>query len=296
MKKLLLIVLLNAGNIRLNSQTVEDILGRNTYYYHLISIRNTPLFNAEEIKARGIRSCMIIEPMYKNRTDTLFIFNFDRTGNIEREIRFMNGYLSRRDTINGPRSEKRYYNRIDSTVSMMQGQKIVTKYYVWAFNPEIPEEDTSYIKRIVYDDKDRMVEFKMDGTQDYLHLTHCGTGITFDNKYRYNEKNDLVCYKDAYSREYATFSYHLRSRVVRVYDTLTNRLKRKFTVRITNTDKEIIEKDDLITSLTRVDKGSKLFSFFSTRQDCKDCVASGYLLLYEYPDSPSPKENLLVSK
>src|SRR5258705_3305459 len=178
MKKLLLIILIIIGNIQLNSQTVQDILGINTYYYHLISIRNTLLFNAEEIKARGIRSCMIIEPMYKTRTDTLYIFNFDRTGSIEREIRFMNGYMSSRDTINGPRSEERYYSRIDSTISMMQGQKIVTKYYVWAFNPWIPEEDTSYIKRIVYDDKDRMVEFKMNGTEDYFKYTFCGTGIT----------------------------------------------------------------------------------------------------------------------
>lgn len=296
MKKLLLIVLMITGNIRLSSQTVDNILGVNNYYYHLISIRKTPLFNAEEIKTRGIRSCMIIEPMYGNRTDTLFIFNFDRAGNIEKEIRFMNGYMSRRDTINGTWSEKRNYSRIDSTVSMMEGQKIVTKYYVWAFNPEIPEEDTGYIKRIVYDDKDRMVEFKMNGTKDYFKYIFCGTGITFDNKYRYNEKGDLIYYKDAYSRKYVTYKYHPYSRVVRIYDTATNKLITKFTVNIKENDKEIIEKDDFITTLTRVDKGSKLFSFFSTRQDCKDCGVSDYLLLYEYFDNVPSKEKLLVTK
>src|SRR5215510_4536945 len=94
MKRLFVIVFLFIMSHSLCSQTVEQVVGMGSdYMYRDLSLRNTPLFNAQEIKARNIRSCTIVHPWFywdKNKEviDTLYVYDFDETGNIKREISF----------------------------------------------------------------------------------------------------------------------------------------------------------------------------------------------------------------
>lgn len=307
MKKLFLIFLLmSSGVVKLHSQTVSSIVGysNSEYNYQELSIRNTELFDTKEIKTKRIKSCTIIHPWYYwdkkiNVTDTLFIFDFDSTGNIARKIRFNSWPRDYRDTTIGSLSEKDFYSLIESTELKQNNLTLVTKYYIWPFNYESQEVDTGYIKEITYDERRRMINFKMNGTSDYFNYTFCGTGITHDKKYRYDNKDRIIFYQDAYSREYATFQYNKHRRIIQVYDSLTNELKRKSVVHIDINSKTITERDASFTvTLTRLSNGSNLFSQISHKQNGKGFTPHNYLLIYEYFDNPfnPTKERLLVTK
>jgi hypothetical protein len=307
MKKLTFIVfLLSTGTVHLSGQNISSILGYSgiDYNYNKITIRNTPLFNKEEIKNRGIKACCIIHRAlnWKSetiQTDTLAIFNFNPDGNIEREIRFGTWYINNRDTIDAGHSYSRNFaKKIDSTVSVLNGQTIVTTYYIWAFNWENTIEDTGYIKKEIYDNKHRLTEFKHNGTTDYHTIYFCGTGITFHDKYKYDNKNNIIFYQDVYSRQWATFGYHKNSRVVRVYDSQTKKLKIKYRVHVDINDETIIEKEESITTISRLSKNSKLFNFISVRPGSNSYGSDEYIILYEYFDkqiNEQGKEKLFVT-
>jgi len=119
MKKLFIMVFLTVPAKHLFSQTVTHIMGTVGHEgsYEKLSLRNTTVFDAAEIKARNIRSCTIIQPWsWKKVPDTLFIFDFDATGNINREIRFRSWDKTEKDTSYWPESELRFYDRVDTTV------------------------------------------------------------------------------------------------------------------------------------------------------------------------------------
>ena len=299
MKKLFVIVFLIVIANHLCSQAVTYIMGTVglEYSYQKLSLRNTPVFDAQEIKAKNIRSCTIIQPWnWKNDPDTLFIFEFDATGNINREIRFRSWDRSKKDTIYWPESELRYYDRVDTTVERQNGKTIITKYYVWAFNYETEEIDTSYIKRITYDEKNRMIAFKMDGTRDYLELTHCGTGITHDKKYQYDKKDRIIGYRDLHWREYSIFEHKKNRCIIRIYDTTTNKLVRKSTIHFKINDEAIVENDGSFTiKLTRLNKGSNLFRHISDEQN-GDFTPSEYIFIYDYFDRPGMIKNPAITK
>ncbi|NOT50743.1 MAG: hypothetical protein HOP10_05660 [Chitinophagaceae bacterium] len=297
MKKLFFIfLLLIIANSNINSQEVSDVLAINNHLYDRLSIRQTPLFNKEEIKTRSISSCMIVENRYDSRVDTLYIFNFDKDGNIEREVKFYNGYMAHRDTIYGRRSEKSYFNRIDSTVELSENKRVVTKYYVWAFNWPTEEQDTGHIKKITYDEKGRMISYKMNGTEDFHKINFCGTGITFNNEYRYDEKDRLIYFRDMYWRKYVTYEHHQNHFTVRLYDSLTNKMETKFNVFVNRNKDRIIEKDDFLTTLTRLSSGSNLFSRITRVQRKTNYNQSHYSLVYEYYDKPPSDQKPLITK
>lgn len=300
MKKLLAIVFLSVLSGRLCSQTVTSIIGTVGHEgsYERLSLRNTPVFDAAEIKARNIRSCIIIQPWnWKNEPDTLFIFEFDGTGNVKREIRFRSWDRSKKDTSDWPISELRYYDRVDTTVEKQNGKTIITKYYVWAFDPLSEVVDTSYIKTITYDEKSRLIEYEMHGTQDYFKITFCGTGITHHKKYGYDKKNRIVYYRDLHWREYTTFEHKKNRCLIYIYDTTTNKLIRRPIIRFKINAEAITENDGLFTiKLTRLEKGSKLFSQISDKQN-GDFVPMNYFFIYDYFDQPGPNsKNPIVTK
>jgi hypothetical protein len=297
--------LLTTENVHLYCQNVSSVLGYSgiDYNYNKITIRNIPLFNAGEIKERGIKKCYIIHPWFSwtnntPQTDTISIFNFYADGNIQREIRYRSWDKSMQDTIEPGSYEKRF-KKIDSTVSVQNSQTEITKYYIWAFNWESDVEDTGYIKKEIYDNKNRLIEYKHNGTPDYHQINFCGTGITLHDKYRYDENNNIIYYQDLYFREYASFKYRQNSRVVRVYDSLTKKQLRKYTVHIKVNDETILEKEGFITTLKRFDKNSKLFSLISNRQSGRGFSSKDYIFVYEYFDRQEPqqgKEKLFVAK
>ena len=267
--------------------------------YEKLSLRNTPIFDAAEIKARNIRSCTIIQPWnWKNDPDTLFIFDFDTNGNINKEIHFRSWDRSKKDTSYWPISELHYYDRVDSAVEIQDQKTIITKYYVWAFDPSTEAADTSYIKTITHDDKNRLIEFEMHGTEDYFKITFCGTGITHHKKYRYDEKNMIVYYRNLHWREYSTFEHKRNRCLIYIYDTTTNELTRKHIIRFKINDNAIIENDGLFTmQLTRLDKASKLFSQISNKQNGKGMPLFKYLFIYDFFDQPrSDSKNPIVTK
>ena len=289
---------------RLSSQTAASIVNYSSdYMYQKLSLRNTPLFDPQEIKARNIRGCTIIHPWIywdKNMkiTDTLFIYDFDSTGNITREISFRTWARGERDTTYWPISELGYFSRIDSTVHEQNDQTTLTKYFIWAFDPESNEVDTGYVQKYVYDNKRRVIEFKMNGTVDYHKIYFCGTGITHHKKYRYDEKDRIIFYEFLDGREYASFE-HLKNRCrIRVYDKTGIRPTRKYFIRFKVDDEAIIENDGQFTvKLTRLDKGSKLFTHFSDKQNGKGMPVREYLFIYDYFDQPGPdSKNPIVTK
>jgi hypothetical protein len=105
MKKSLVIFLaLITGTQGLRSQRVSSVTGSFfDHFYGVISLRNTSLFDAAEIKTRAIKRCYIIHPRVNwkketYRTDTLFIYDFDPAGNILRQVRFTGWEPSQTDT------------------------------------------------------------------------------------------------------------------------------------------------------------------------------------------------------
>ena len=299
MKKLLPIIFLFILPHGFYGQTARSVIGTvgNENSYEKLSLRNTELFDAKEIKAKNIRYCTIIQPWnWKNNPDTLRIFEFDTAGNIEREIQFRSWDITTKDTLDFPISELRYYARVDSTVEKRDGQTIITKYYVWAFNQFSEITDTSYIKKFVFDNKNRLVEFVMNGTRDYLEYTHCGTGITHHKKYRYDEKNRIVYVRDLHWREYSTIEHKKNHCLIRVYDTTINKLTRKAIIRFKINDDSITENDGLFTvKLTRLNKGSNLFSRISDKQN-GDFTPSEYIFIYDYFESREAIKNPAITK
>jgi len=299
MKKLFVIVFLFILSGHTYSQTVTTVMGTvgHEFTYEKLSLRNTPIFDAKEIKARNIRSCTIIQPWnWKNDPDTLYVFDFDETGNIKREIHSRYWDRSIKDTTYYPVSELEYYTRIDSTVEKQNGQTIITKYYVWAFNYESEEIDTSYIKTLIYDDRHRLTEFEMHGTEDYFKITFCGTGITFHRKYQYDDKNRIIYYEDIHGHQRAFFEHRRNQCRIRVYDTKTNELLRKPIIRFKINDEAIIENDGSFTvKLTRLNKGSNLFSNISDKQN-GDFTPSEYFFIYDYFESPGAIKNPAITK
>ena len=302
MRKLLITVFLFFLGYRFCGQTAASIVNNsNDYMYQKASLRNTPLFDPQEIKARGIRSCTIIHPwIYWDKnvkiTDTIFIYDFDLTGNIKRQISFRT--REEKDTTYWPISELQYYSRIDSTVVKQDDQATVTKFFIWAFDFESTEVDTGYIQKYVYDNKNRLIAFKMNGTVDYHKINFCGTGITHHKKYGYDEKDRIVFYQDLEGREYAYFKYLKNRCALRVYDNTTNKLTRKYSIRIEVNDEAIIEDDRQYTiKLTRLEKGSNLFSHFSDKQNGKGTVVDEYLFIYDYIDQHClDSKNPIVTK
>ena len=302
MKKLFVIVFLVIMSYSLCSQTVAWVaggIGGGEYVYDEVSLRNTPLFNANEIKTKNIRGCTIIRsPGWNNTPDTLYIFDFDESGNIKREIRFRSWMTDNKDTIYWPVSELKHFSRIDSTKENKNGQTIITKYYVWAFNDETQEIDTSYIKKFIYDDRNMLMEFKMNGTRDFLEYARCGTGITYHQKYRYDEKKRIIYYHDLYSRDYLVIEHQKNRCLFRTYDSTTNKLVRKDVMHLKINDKALTENDGLFTiKLTRLNKGSRLFSQISNKQNGKRMTPDEYLLIYDYFDRPqSPTDPIVKAK
>jgi hypothetical protein len=139
-----------------------------------------------------------------------------------------------------------------------------------------------------------MIELKMNGTVDFHMINFCGTGMTFHDKYRYDENDRIVYYQDARWVKYATFSYHPRHRVVRVYDSLTHRLERKYKVYIDVNRLAITEKADETIILTRLSRDSKLFSLFTLKGN--HSIPDEYFLIYEYFDKPFNQEKLVVKQ
>lgn len=303
MKNLFIIVFLIILSATLCGQDAAMIVNHSLEYtYQKASLRNTPLFNAEEIKANRIRSCMIIHPWtywdkYQKIIDTLYIFDFDETGNIKREIRFRSWDKAVKDTLYPPISERIYYARIDTTVEKQNGQTIVTKYYVWAFNYETEIEDTSYIKTLIYDDKNRLIEFEMHGTEDFFKISFCGTGITFHRKYQYDDKNRIIYYEDLHGHHRAFFEHRKNQCRIRVYDTKTNELVGKPVIHFKITNEAIIENDGHFTvKFTRLYKDSNLFSHFFDKQNGSD-RSDEYFFIYDYFERPgSDSKNPILTK
>jgi hypothetical protein len=302
MKKLLFIVLCGlSASTQLNGQTVSSVLGGISFdpHYRVITIQNTKLFDAPELKARGIKRCYIIHPLRDSenkvyRTDSLYTFDFDSTGHIERTVRLLPWGASNYDTTYGNPSERRYYTRIDTVVSRRDDLMTVTKYYIWPFDPETEVADTGKICKIVYDLKGRMLELKMDGTKDYHTINFCGNGTTFHDKYRYDKKGNISYYQDARWIKYATFSHRPHRRVVRVYDSLSHKLQTKYTVMVDHNSNAIVEKTDETTILTRMSKNSRLFSRFTQKR--RWARPDEYFLIYEYFDKLPTPEKLLVKQ
>ena len=304
MRKLLIIGFLFILSDRVCSQTAAYVVNSSSeHMYQELSLRNTPLFDPQEIKARNIRSCTIIHPWIfgdKNmkRIDTLFIYDFDSTGKIKKEIRFRTWTSRERDTTYWPISELGYFSRIDSTVYEQNDQTTLTKYFIWAFDPESNEVDTGYVQKYVYDKKNRVIEFKMNGTVDYHKIYFCGTGITQHKKYQYDEKGRIVFYQYLDGHEYAFFK-HLKNRcLLRVYDKTSNKPTRKYFIRLKVNDEAIMEDDGQFTiKLTRLAKGSNLFTHFTEKQNGKGMTVSEYLFIYHYFDRPGPdSKNPIVTK
>ena len=304
MKKLVTTVFLTILLQQVFGQDAATIVNHSLEYtYQKASLRNTPLFNAAEIKAHKIRTCTIIHPWThwdKNRKviDTLYIFDFDEDGNLKREIRFRSWDKAVKDTLYSPISERIYYARVDTTVEKQNSQIIVTKYYVWAFNYETGVEDTSYIKTLIYDDKYRLIEFEMHGTEDFFKISFCGTGITFHQKYQYDNKNRIIYYEDLLGHHQAFFKYRKNQCRIRKYDTKTNELVGKPVIHFKITDQAIIENDGQFTvKFTRLYKGSKLFSHFTDKQNGSEMVPDEYIFIYDYYHRPgSDSKNPIVTK
>ncbi len=260
------------------------------YWVKPVSISRTSLFDSREISSRGISACYVVRQQNddnneKTLQDTVRVFFFDQNGNLQKEIR-LSYFDGTKDTLYRYFTDRTYIRQIDSVVVKENGQTRITEYMQWAFNYETPVMDTGIIRNKYYDDKGRVIEYKMNGSRDYLELTHCGTGITYHEKYRYDSKNRLVQYNDVGGREFATYTYYPRHRVIRVHDYKTGKRMYKFRIEAYETGLEIHEKmgeSNLV--LSRLNKKSKLFSHFLFTENEKREV---YHFIYAYFDQAAP--------
>jgi hypothetical protein len=299
MKKCLLIILfIGIALFSSKGQTVESIIGMpSDYMFRPASIRNCQLFDTEEIKIRKIKSCTITKSFYNNntsnyKTDTVSICFFDTTGSLNYKIHYRE-YSNEKDTFNYSSGASHFYKRIDSTITITNGIKTVESYYIWDFNWEKPELiDTGIVVRRVYDDKNRLIEWKSNGTPDYHDIFSCGTGITFHYKYRYGTNSKIVFYDDVRYRYYATYKHTYRGVAVQVLNKEVVEKPRKYFVKVKMNNTTTVENDgDWIATMKYLNNRSKLFEELSNQQTQKGFAPTIYRFSYQYESQSENQVN-----
>lgn len=266
----------------------------NDDYDWLISVRNTPLFNQEEIKKRGIKSCTIYSTR-KNRenkitsSDSVAFFTFDPEGNVTlgiRRVRKTDIYYMGWDTTIGKTRHYSEDEKIDSIFSFQKGHLVLTTYYKYKFDPQSNRLDTGSVSTEIFDNKNRVLESRNQMTLAAVRYSGCWVGFRTCHKYKYDRHGNIrYFYLDDEVNRYTKFRYHKFSRTVREYDAQTKKLTRRYTVPVHITSDSIVEKLSSTTSMYRLKKNSKLFRLIKNVYDNVYFYSlQEFSLHYEYAD------------
>ncbi|MCX6315670.1 MAG: hypothetical protein NTW29_00145 [Bacteroidetes bacterium] len=306
MKKVVFIAILLTTRVAILSGQLPSWLlwnrPRDDYEY-LVSVSNTPLFNKEEIKQRGIKSCTVLLNVPKDKyikkgfTDSVAIFRFDEAGNTcfaVTKSRNSGNHPIRWDTIIGKHWREPKGDSSASVTSYRRGRKIVMTYYFMAYKPGSAIADTTTIRKEVFDKKNQLLEIKDKLTRNYYNYlcrNFCCDQPQLHAIMRYDKHNNITLYREPDSPYYTKFRYKPSERIVYTYNTGTNKLKEKQIIPVSINADSIVEKRKETLSLYRLEKNSRLFRLMKNDLNHIDFGVREYIFRYNYREEKAPLKN-----
>jgi hypothetical protein len=267
----------------LEAQTVRMVLDKSLQNCDVNTIRDLPLFNFTEIRSEKIRNCYILKvALQEKKTDTLFVFSFDKDGNIERRISFANWSPKYRDTTLSSPWNSRHGVKEIRTVTEQGSNTIERTYSIWQFQSDDIPADTATVTYRVFDKQGRLLEEKEESTQDYIDVWHCSTGLLPHRKFEYNEKGDIISLDNFRFKEKVEIKRNTSRIEFHGRDTESNYGWTQSVI-LKNRPDEVLEKSKYETILLRkFKKNSKLIDRVSYKQNGTSFNSADYYFVYDF--------------
>lgn len=285
----LFLLLLQHGN----AQIIYDLFNYNSedQYIQLVSLKNSPLFNKDDIRKQKVTSCIVLQ-IEKNldnvilRNDSLAIFRFDEWGNVSEHYSKVNPWHKAHhswDTIIGNSRRNNTPQQTDSFEVIQNGLIIKTFITKFLMGPPPLHFDTAHILEKTYDPENRLIALKDSFTLKYTRELIYHDEPSYFVKYSYDKKGRVVYSWNSYNNENTFITYKQHNHIIRVYSERTKKLNKQFHISIKYRPDRIEETGDSEITLYKQDKKSHLYRKITTENNQENqIIHTEFIFIYRY--------------